>query len=221
MLTIWISPQLLAHLDSVLHEHQPCPAWLASRYTAHLLSLWGLVHSQCGHIIRNVLSLKAPIVIFLKWTSDDVLFVIFFYETKTYTMTSHVLHNQAWTHLWALRTPAPQRGPEEDSILMILRGLFVYKIFLNVFLAELGQEPGILTDFRDVDSGHCLQNLTEFWPYGHFLELCPSRLLCHSRAGGFLRLEEVMLMLGHSEVCLPQVLRSDHLIHFLLVYYKS
>lgn len=75
-------------------------------------------------------------------------------------MTSHILHNQAWTRLCALHTPAPEWGPEEDSILVILGGLFVYKIFLNAFLAELEQEPDIMTDFQDVYSGHRLQNLT-------------------------------------------------------------
>lgn len=65
-------------------------------------------------------------------------------------MTCRVLHNRAWLCLCALHISAPQWGPEEDSILLILGGLFVYKIFLNIFLTEEGQELGIMTDFQDV-----------------------------------------------------------------------
>lgn len=69
-------------------------------------------------------------------------------------MTCHVLHNQAWTRLCALHISAPGWGPEEESILLILGGLFVYKIFLIFqcfqFLTEEGQELGIMTDFQDV-----------------------------------------------------------------------
>lgn len=45
-----------------------------------------------------------------------------------------------------------------------------------------------MTEIQDVSSVPCLQNLTFFWPSGPFFKLHSSKLLCYSKAGGFLRL---------------------------------